>query len=149
MLEAADEHPQGSESALRELAPVLHRGGGDAAVSAFREVAPDGVLPSAPKVRRKLVAAGRVDKPERDVADGMAKRIRWLEEATPRIRPHERLRPLLRSYVDLLRVVVDQLEALAPAVPAGQPCLSHGVRRRPDGLCAYCVRPDVPPAHKR
>jgi hypothetical protein len=114
-------------------------------VTAFRRVADNGVLPPAPKTREKLRDAGFVDAPSRDLADGMQKRIRWLELAVPQIQPHPKLRPLLIDYAVRLRAVVDQLDALAPPVEPGQPCLSHGVRRRADGLCAFCVRPDLPP----
>jgi len=145
VLEAAGEAPAGAESALREFSGVLNRDGPETVVAAFREIAPDGVLPPAPKVRRELVAAGLIDKPARNVADGMQRRIRWLEQAVPQIKPHERLRPLLTGYAVRLRALVDQLDALAPPVGPDEPCLSHGVRRREDGLCAFCVRPEQPP----
>jgi hypothetical protein len=45
VLEAAGEAPQGSEAALRELAPVLHQKGAQVAVEACRAVADAGTLP--------------------------------------------------------------------------------------------------------
>ena len=124
VLEAAGEHPAGAESALREFSPVLHSHGPEATVTAFRRVADNGVLPPAPKTREKLRDAGLVDAPARDVADGMQKRIRWLEQAVPQIRAHDRVRPLLLGYSTRLRAVVDQLDALAPPVAASDPCLA-------------------------
>jgi hypothetical protein len=44
VLEQAGEAPQASEDALRELAPVLHQKGAQAAVEAFRAVADAGTL---------------------------------------------------------------------------------------------------------
>jgi hypothetical protein len=149
VLEAAGEHPEGAESALRELAPVLHRDGPEAAVAAFRQVAPDGVLQSAAATRKQLLSAGLVDAPARDVADGLQRRIRWLEQAVPRVTPHETLRPLLAGYAVRLRRVADHVDALAdpgpPVVPAGALCIGHGSRRGPDGKCVMCKRVDISP----
>src|SRR5215213_4966953 len=78
VLEAAGERPAGTEAALRELHPVLHQKGAEAVVEAFQMVAPDGTLPSAPRTRATLIEGGFVNKPERDIADGIQIRIRWL-----------------------------------------------------------------------
>jgi hypothetical protein len=107
------------------------------------------VLPAAPKVRQKLIDAGLVDRPQRNVVDGMQRRLLWLETALPKIKPHPKLRPLLAGYAVRVRAIADQIDALAePIVPAGEPCLWHG-RIRHEGICVDCGRPDVPPAWRR
>lgn len=147
VLEAAGEHPSGSDNALQQFSMILHRDGPEAVVQAFREVAPDGKLPSGPETRAKLASAGFADRPERDVTDQMQTWIRQLEKAVVAFKPHPKLLPPLAGYVLRLRSTADKLDALVspvvPLVPAGEPCLSHGSRRGADGICTDCLRPDL------
>jgi hypothetical protein len=148
VLEAAGEAPQGSEAALRELAPVLHQKGAQAAVEAFRAVADAGTLPPASRTRERLREAGHVDRPPRAPADQFLARLTALEGHVVKIKPHPKLSSLLFDYSQRTRAVADTLEQLAadsaaPIDPLGDLCLEHGARRDSTGVCFGCRRPDV------
>jgi len=148
VLEAAGERVEGTETALREFHPVLHQNGPEATVKAFREVTEGGALPSAPKVREKLVRAGVVVAPKRSLVDTMQIRIAYLEKTLPKIEPHPKLAPLLAGYAVRARQIADRFDELAqhgvPRVGPGELCTFHATAPRgSDGLCSHCRRRDV------
>lgn len=154
-LEAAGEQPTVTETALRELAPVLRRQGAQGAVAAYRLVLERHTgrrPPSAGRVRSILLDAGLVDRPVRDHADEFCRRLVSLEGCAQRLEPHEKLRPLLTDYAIRLRALAGLVDGIAQAgdptprmrrLSAGVPCLTHNRVKRPDGLCAACGREDL------
>jgi len=147
-LEAEGEHPVGGESALRELLPILRDRGPGAAAAAFRAVAENGALPGAPETRRELARRGLVQVPDRAPADLLQRYLRSMEKVLPKLGPHPKLGDVLLDYAVRTSVVAERLhtlaeEALPPAVPPGEPCLRHGVRRDERGVCKDCRRKDV------
>jgi hypothetical protein len=147
-LEAQGERPNGGESALRELLPVLREQGPEATARVFREVAENGELPGAPETRRRLSRRGHVQAPDRAPADLVQRYLRSIEKVVPRLDPHPKLGDVLLDYARRASVAAERLHALAeesrpPAVPPGEPCMRHGARRDERGICRDCRRPDL------